>query len=52
LRKLDYEVFLIRKDGLYGFNYKKWGEFFGYSNFFAVRNEDKALISNIITGKF
>ena len=35
-RNQGYLVFLLRKDGLYRFNYHLYGEFFGYTNFVAL----------------
>jgi len=39
LEAAGYSVFLIKKDGIYKFNYKKYGEFFQYANFAAVSKD-------------
>lgn len=36
LLEYDYKVYLLKRDGLYNFSYKIYGEFFHYSNFVAV----------------
>ena len=35
-REAGYQVFMLRHDGLYDFNYAKYREFFGFANFVAV----------------
>ncbi len=45
-----YDVYILRKGGLYNFNYKLYGEFFEYSNFFAVLKEKKVSIEGLIVG--
>lgn len=36
LSDCGYEVFLLRKEGLYRFDYARYGDFFAYSNFVAI----------------
>jgi len=36
LRDLDYQVFLLKRSGLYTLEYGRYGEFFSYSNFVAA----------------
>ncbi len=52
LNNLDYRVFLVRQEGLFQFKYNRWGEYFGYSNYFAVSRRHLNLISDIIVGSF
>ncbi|SFQ18633.1 FkbM family methyltransferase [Parafilimonas terrae] len=51
LKEYEYETFIIRKDGLYEFNYSRFGEFFRYSNFFSVNKNFYAAVSQLIKGK-
>ena len=43
-----YRVFVIRTDGLVDYDYQKFGEFFGYSNFAAVRTDKINQVSRLI----
>lgn len=36
LESNNYRLYLLKRDGLYEFDYGKYGDFFGYSNFVAV----------------
>lgn len=46
-----YEVFLLKKNGLYRFDYEEFGEFFGYSNFVAVSPRYSATLRPLVIGK-
>ena len=51
LNNNGYSYYLIKKDGLYSFNYDFYSEYFAYSNFFAVSQEWKHLIKDLIIGR-
>ncbi len=48
--KYGYKTFLLRWDGLYEFNYALYGEYYSYSNFFALPEESVAIIKPLIKG--
>ncbi len=50
LKNFNYNVYILRSEGLYNFNYDRYGEFFRYSNFFAVSKTNVHLIENLIKG--
>jgi FkbM family methyltransferase len=50
LQSFGYTTLLIQSNGLYEYNYNKFGEFFRYSNFFAFRAKDLAFIQPLIRG--
>ena len=45
-----YETFLLKNDGLFRFDWKRYGEFFGYSNFIAVSPPWLATLMPIVVG--
>lgn len=51
LKEHKYETFLLKKDGLYRFNYNRYKEFFGYSNFFSTPIANIANISHLVKGE-
>jgi FkbM family methyltransferase len=42
LRELGYRSFLLKRGGLYHFDYDRFGEFFTFSNFVSLREDDVA----------
>jgi FkbM family methyltransferase len=52
LEKYNYQVFLIRPDGLYKLDYTKWKEFYSFANFFACRKSELPAIQAMIKGVF
>jgi FkbM family methyltransferase len=50
LSSYGYEVFLLRSDGLWRFDYPQYGEFFNYSNFVAVAPEESKRIQGYVRG--
>lgn len=46
-----YEVFLLLKDGLHRLEYEDYGEYFGYSNFVAVRRNAITQLSALLVTK-
>jgi FkbM family methyltransferase len=51
LKGSGYDVYILRKDGLYSFNYNRYGEFYRYANFVAVSKLSLELVSNLVKGK-
>jgi FkbM family methyltransferase len=51
LTRSGYEVFLLKRNGLYRFDYDLYGEFFGYSNFVAVSPRYATTLRRIVIGK-
>jgi FkbM family methyltransferase len=51
LESHNYEVFLLQTGGLYKFNYKRYGDFFEYANFFATPSENIESIKPLIRGE-
>lgn len=47
----DYQVFLLKSDGLYDLDYRRYGEYFGYSNYVAVAPAWLELITPNIRGR-
>lgn len=47
----NYSVYLVQPDGLYDFDYAKYGEYFSYSNYLAVLNTKVESIENILKHK-
>jgi FkbM family methyltransferase len=45
-----YEVFILKRDGLYRLEYRKYGEYFTYSNFVAVSPTRLNYIQSLIRG--
>lgn len=48
LEKKGYEVYLLKKDGLYRRPEEKWGEYYGYSNYVAVGEKWKSKVEQLI----
>jgi FkbM family methyltransferase len=48
LKSFNYKIFQIRKDGIYSYDYNKYGDYFGYSNFIAVSSDSIEMISRLI----
>ena len=44
----NYTVFLLKADGLHRLNYRRYGEYFGYSNYVAVSSRCLARIARLI----
>jgi FkbM family methyltransferase len=51
LESVDYVVFLIRSEGLFELDYRRYGEYFSYSNFFAVRRNLLTEVRSLIRGR-
>jgi len=51
LASFGYRTFLLKGEGLYEPNYEAHGEYFSYSNYFAVRSDDAKLISVYVKGR-
>jgi FkbM family methyltransferase len=51
LGSLGYSVYLLKGEALYEPNYAAYGEYFFYSNYFAVRPEDTQIISRYVKGR-
>lgn len=49
-RKHDYQVFLLRGDGLYELRYEIYGEYFAYSNFVAVKQGAVRWLNDLLRG--
>lgn len=45
LRELGYRSFLLKRGGLYHFDYERFGEFFTFSNFVSLRDDDVPAIA-------
>jgi FkbM family methyltransferase len=52
LESSGYTLFLIRDDGLYDFDWSKWGEFFFFSNFLACTKESIESVRPLRRGVF
>jgi FkbM family methyltransferase len=52
LRSSGYTVYLLRADGLYEFDYRRFGEFFAYSNFVAVAPGKASWIASLLRGGY
>lgn len=50
LHQYDYEILLIQKNALYFFDYTKYGEFYGYSNFFALPASSLCKVKDFLHG--
>ena len=50
LEENGYEVFLIKPNGLYKYNVRKYGEFYAFSNFIAVAPKNLVHVKKIIKG--
>ncbi len=50
LKQHGYETFLINQYGLYKLNYKKYGEYFRYSNYFATPVTNTKAIAHLLKG--
>lgn len=50
LEAFGYRVFILRPDGLYDFNVRRYGETFAYANFVAVRRDRQQAIAALIRG--
>lgn len=48
LENCHYDTFLLRAEGIYEFNIRKFGEFFHYANFLAVRQESREAVEGLI----
>jgi FkbM family methyltransferase len=48
LHSVDYEVYLLRPEGLFKFDYGIYGEFYRYSNFVAIRRSDMAHFTSCV----
>ncbi len=51
LENFGYQIFLLRRDGLKKFDYLKYGEYFGYSNFVAISPASFNLLKNVLFEK-
>jgi FkbM family methyltransferase len=47
LKDLDYQVYLLKNDGLYHPDISRFGEYFGYSNYIFVRSQYADLFGNM-----
>ncbi|MEI8105098.1 MAG: FkbM family methyltransferase [Actinomycetes bacterium] len=52
LAQHGYDVYLVRYDGLYEFDYKRFGEFFTYSNFVAISPQASSWIDHLRRGAY
>ncbi len=50
LHSHGYSTFLIRSEGLFELDYRRYGEYFGYSNFLAVRTKDLVAVEPLLRG--
>ncbi len=50
LESSGYSLFLIRSDGLYNLDWDKWKEYFFWSNYLAIRNENVGCVSALRRG--
>jgi FkbM family methyltransferase len=50
LRECGYQHFLLKKDGLFNFDYGKYGEFCNYANFVAVPGREVGRVASLIRG--
>jgi FkbM family methyltransferase len=50
LSEYGYKTYLLRWDGLYEFSYAEYGEYFRYSNFFAIPEKYIEIIQPLIKG--
>ena len=50
LENHGYEVFLLKRDGLYKLRYELYGEYFGYSNYVAVSKKYQEKVSALKRG--
>ena len=50
LNSFKYEVFLLGKNGLLGFNYDTYGDYFRYSNFVAISQDKMDKYQHLIQG--
>jgi hypothetical protein len=50
LEESGYKVFLIKPDGLYNYDVRKYGEFYAFSNFLAIAPEQVGNLKKIIKG--
>ena len=51
LRGYGYDVFLLKRNGLYKIRYELYGEYFGYSNYVAVLKKYCDKISSLKNGE-
>jgi FkbM family methyltransferase len=51
LQRYDYATYLLRKNALYTFNYHKYREYFGYSNFVSVSREFRDRVAPLVRGE-
>lgn len=50
LESFGFQIYLIKKEGLFLFDYAKFGEYFGYSNFLAIQEQSKKTLMPIVRG--
>jgi FkbM family methyltransferase len=50
LDNAGFRVFLIRGEGLYELDLEFWGEYLGYSNYFACRPHDLGIVAPLLRG--
>jgi FkbM family methyltransferase len=51
LSRLGYKTYIIRKDGLYVLDYKRYGEYFAYSNYLAISPRFTPIFMNLMRGE-
>jgi hypothetical protein len=47
LSSAGYQSFLLKRNGLYRFNYGTWGDFFTYANFVSVLEGDALVTTEV-----
>jgi len=50
LEECGYKVFLLKPDGLYTYDVRKYGEFYAFSNFFAIAPQNILSLKSLIKG--
>lgn len=51
LEEVGYAVFLLKSSGLYHINYRRYGEYFGFSNYVGISEPNKAMVRGLIRGQ-
>jgi hypothetical protein len=51
LASFGYHTYLLKGEGLYELNCEAYGEYFGYSNYFAVCPEEASQVSEYVKGR-
>jgi len=52
LKRSGYEMYVLRKDGLYKSRYARYGEYFAYSNFVAVSPRAHGALAPLVRGSY